>query len=51
MKDRIDIPNKNKNNAIFDHLNHKKYFVEIDSQRYPRDSVLINYVQNDYIEQ
>ena len=28
-----------------------KYYVEIDGQRYPRDSVLINYEENDYIEQ
>ena len=32
MKDRIDPPNKNKNNGIFDHLNLKKYSVEIVSQ-------------------
>ena len=25
--------------------------MEIDSQRYPRDSLLINYEENDYIEQ
>ena len=50
MKDRFDSPNKNKNNAIFDHLNLKKDHVEINSQRYPRDSVLINYVENHYIE-
>ena len=50
-KERIDSPNKNKNNAILDHLNLQKYYVEIDGQRYPRDSLLINYEQNDYIEQ
>ena len=37
--------------AIFDHINFKKYYVEIDGIRYPRDSVLLNYEQNDYIEQ
>ena len=36
IKDRIDSRNKNKNNAIFDHLNLQKYNVEIDGQRYPR---------------
>ena len=50
-KARIDSANKNKNIAIFDHLNLQKYYVEIDGQRYPRDSLLINYEQNDYIEQ
>ena len=48
---RADTANKNNNIAIFDHLNLQKYYVEIDSVRYPRDNVLINYEQNDYIEQ
>ena len=51
IKDRIDSPNKNKNNAIFDHLNLRKYYAEIDGQRYPRDILIINYGENDYIEQ
>ena len=51
LKDRIDTPISTKNVAIFDHLNLKKYYVEIDGQRYPRDSVILNYDQNDYIEQ
>ena len=46
---RADTANKN-NIAIFDNLNLQKYYVEIDSVRYPRDSVLVNYEQNDYIE-
>ena len=29
----------------------RKYYVEIDGQRYPRDIVLINYEENDYIQQ
>ena len=48
---RADTANKNNNIAIFDHLNLKKYYVEIDGIRYPRDNVLVNYKQNDYIEQ
>ena len=47
---RADTANKNNNIAIFDNLNLQKFYVEIDSIRYPRDSVLINYGQNDYIE-
>ena len=47
---RADTANKNNNIAIFDNLNLQKYYVEIDSVRYPRDSVLVNYEQNDYIE-
>ena len=29
----------------------RKYYFEIDGQRYPRDSVLINYEENDYFHQ
>ena len=47
---RADTANKTNNIAIFDNLNLRKYYVEIDSIRYPRDSVLINYEKNDYIE-
>ena len=47
---RADTANKNNNIAIFDNLNLQKNYVEIDSVRYPRDSVLVNYEQNDYIE-
>ena len=47
---RTDTANKYNNMAIFDNLNLQKYYVEIDSVRYPRDNVLINYDQNDYIE-
>ena len=33
--------------AIFDNMDIRKYYVEIDGQRYPRDSILINYEEND----
>ena len=29
----------------------RKYFIKIDGQRNPRDSVLTNYAENDYIDQ
>ena len=48
---RADTANKNNNIAIFDHLNLQKYYAEVDSLRFPRDYVLLNYDQNDYIEQ
>ena len=48
---KADTANKNNNIAKFDNLNLQKYYVEIDWVRYPRDSVLVNYQQNDYIEQ
>ena len=44
---RTTIPDKNINIAIFDNLDHRKYFVEIDGQRYPRYSVFTNYEEND----
>ena len=50
-KDRIDAPLSTKNVAIFDNLDLRKYYIEIDGQRYPRDSSPMNYEQNDYIEQ
>ena len=43
-------PDKKINIAIFDNMDLRKYYVEIDGQRYPRDSVLINYEENDYIQ-
>ena len=48
---RADTANKNNNIAKFDKINLQKYYVEIDGQRYPQDSVVVNFEQNDYIEQ
>ena len=38
---RIGVPNKAYNVAIFDHLDVRKYHVEIDGVRYPGDGVNI----------
>ena len=48
---RTTTPEEKINKAIFDNLDLRKHFFEIDGQRYPRDSVLINYEENDYIQQ
>ena len=48
---RTATPDKKINTAIFDNLHLRKYYVEIDCERYPRDSVLINYEEKDYIQQ
>ena len=48
---RADTANKNNNIARFDNLNLQKFYIEIDSVRYPRDIVLVNYEQNDFTEQ
>ena len=50
-KDRSNAPNKKINVAIFDNRDLRKYHVEKDILRYQRNSLLINYEQNDYIEQ
>ena len=48
---RTATSDKKINIAIFDNMDIRKYYVEIDGQRYPRDSILINYEENDYIQQ
>ena len=48
---RADTANKIIKIAIFENLNLQKYYIEIDSVRFPQDSVLVNYEQNDFIEQ
>ena len=48
---RLALPNKLNNISIFDNINVRKYFIEIDGQRNPRDSLLTNYGENDYIDQ
>ena len=48
---RSDTPNKQINISVFDHLHVRKYFIEIDGVRYPKDGILTNYKQNDYLDQ
>ena len=48
---RSRLPNKRNNFSRFDKINVRKYFNEIDGQRFPRDSVLTNYAENDYMDQ
>ena len=48
---RTATPDKKINIAIFDNMDLRKYYVEIDGLRYPRDNVLINYEENDYIQE
>ena len=47
---RSDPPNKRENISIFDNLDLRKYFVEIDGGRHLRDGVLKNYGLNDYLD-
>ena len=48
---RLNAPSKGLSISRCVNLNVRKYFVEIDGQRYPRDSVLVNYAENDYVDQ
>ena len=50
-RNRTVTRNKKSSIAMFDNLDLRKYFVEIDSQQYPRDGVLINYKEINYIKQ
>ena len=48
---RIGIPHRANNIAMFDNNPVIKYFVEIDGSRYPRDGVLTNFDKNSYLDQ
>ena len=48
---RTTTPDKKINTAVFDNMDLRKYYVEIDGLRFPRDSVFINYEENEYIHQ
>ena len=45
---RTDDPNKNNIISIFDNLDHRKYYVEVEGHYYPRDSLFINFEENDF---
>ena len=47
---RIATTNKGNNIAIFDHVDVKKNFVELDGYRYPKETVLTIYTENDYLD-
>ena len=47
--DGINKPSKTNNIAVFDNLDVRKYFCEIDTQRYPKDGIVTNYAENDYL--
>ena len=37
--------------SVFDHVDVRTFFVEIVGKRYPKDSVIINYATNSYLNQ
>ena len=50
-EDRVGTANKTNNISIFDNVDVKKYFAEIDGYRYPKESVITNFTENDYLDQ
>ena len=48
---RIGVPKKANNTAVFDNLNVRKCIVQIDGARYPKDAIITNYAENDYLDQ
>ena len=48
---RSGVANKTIHVSVFDHIDVKRYRVEIDGKRYPKNSVAINYATNDYLDQ
>ena len=50
-ENRIGTADKANNVSIFDHVDVKKYFAEIDGYRYPIESVITNFTENDYLDQ
>ena len=48
---RVRTSNKRNNVSIFDHVDVTKYFVEIDGYRYPKESVITSFSENDFLDQ
>ena len=48
---RVGTSSKRNNVSIFDHVDVTKYFAEIDGYRYPKESVITNFSENDYLDQ
>ena len=45
------LSNNRFNNAIFDHVEVRKNYSEIDGIRYPKNSIMVNYEENNYLDQ
>ena len=46
-----NLSNNRFNNTIFDHVEVKKYYSEIDGVYYPKNPVMVDYIDNSYLEQ
>ena len=49
--DRRIYPIKTNNIASCNNLDVRNYFCEIDGQRYPKDGIITNYAEIDYLDQ
>ena len=47
----INLSNNRFNNTIFDNVKVRKYYVEIDGVRYPKNPIMIDYDKNNYLDQ
>ena len=47
----VNLSNNRFNNAIFDDVEVRKYYAEIDGVRYPKNPVMVNFAENNYLEQ
>ena len=47
----INLTNNRFNNSIFDDVEVRKYYSEIDGVRYPKNPVMVNFAENNYLEQ
>ena len=47
----VNLSNNRFNNAIFDHVDVRKYYSEIDGIPYPKNPVMVNFEENNYLEQ
>ena len=45
------LSNNRFNNSIFDHVKVRKYYSEIDGVRYLKNPVMVNFAENNYLEQ
>ena len=45
------LSNNRFNNAFFDYIDVRKYYSEIDGIRYPKNPVMVNFEENNYLEQ
>ena len=46
-----NLPNNRLNNSIFDDVEVRKYYSEVDGVRYPKNPVMVNFAENNYLEQ